>query len=50
VIGSDSDRLFGGVGGDVLDGGPDQVSGSDGGPGPDICVSVVAASSTNCEI
>jgi Ca2+-binding RTX toxin-like protein len=45
-----NDRLFGGEGGDVLDGGPDQVSGSDGGPGPDICVSVVAASSTNCEI
>jgi Ca2+-binding RTX toxin-like protein len=44
------DRLFGGEGGDALDGGPDQVSGSDGGPGPDICVSVVASSSTNCEI
>jgi Ca2+-binding RTX toxin-like protein len=44
------DRLLGGEGGDLLDGGGDQISGSDGGPGPDICVSVVAASSTNCEI
>jgi Ca2+-binding RTX toxin-like protein len=47
---ADDDRLLGGEGDDAIDGGGDQVTGSDGGPGADVCVSMAAASSTACEL